>query len=86
MKLRPSHLQSLTVIHNTLQNILTEFQFRSIQFHSVLSGNHILGDLGIMLLSVQRYTDVHKYKKGYCAETCFKDDNFSIKEDFTLKM
>lgn len=85
MKMRPSHLQSLIVIHNTLQNILKEFQFRSIQFHSVLSGI-ILGDLGILLLSVQKYTDVHKYKTGYCVETHFRDDNFIIKENFTLKM
>lgn len=65
MKMRPSHLQTLTVIHNTLQNILKEFQFRSTQFHSVLSGNALPGDVGILLLSLQRYANVHKCKKGY---------------------
>lgn len=84
MKVRSLHLYSLTVVHNTLQNILKEFQFTSIPFHSVLSSNHILGDLGILLLSVQRYTDVHEHNKVYCVET--KDDNFSIKENFILKM
>lgn len=67
-----------------LQNILKEFQFRIIQFHSVLSGNHILIDLGILLLTVQRYK-MHKYKKEQCWNK-HKDYNFSVKENFTLKM